>query len=299
MATTVLSQAGQLARRASGGLLRLVLRLCGVEARRREREVALEAALVLRRATIGLQGVDTSQMRESQIFPFLVTDRSGVPIGTLKIWYDPHTRVAKRELTIVNKALSDALASPRLPLEPRRLQSVDSMATLREVSLREVEEILGRKFGAPVAGRTGPPPAAERPMPAAPSLPAAAPRERTVPARAVRSKAAYVQQVDEGAVQDWGLDQRTIPDSDNPNGGMRTIEHYFVDVQLTNGDNPGRIKRVWGADLERAIAAAKPQRGDHIRISHLGRQQIPGTEDDKRKRYMNMYDIELMMGAKR
>ncbi|MBI2770564.1 MAG: hypothetical protein HYX47_13140 [Burkholderiales bacterium] len=298
MANALLSRAGQLARRAPGGLFRLVLRLCGVEARRREREAALEAALVLRRATITPQGVDTSQMRESQIFPFQVTDRSGVPIGTLKIWYDAQTRVAKRELTIVNKLLADALASPRLPLEPRRLPSVDSMATLREVSLREVEEILGRKFGREHAGRAAPAPAATQPTPMAPPVPIA-PRERAVPARAVRSKAAYVQQVDEGVVQDWGLDQRTIPDSDNPGGGMRKIEHYFVDVQLTNGDNPGSIKRVWGSDLERAVAAASPQRGDQIRISHLGRQQIPGGEGDKRKRYMNMYDIELMMGGKR
>lgn len=300
MSSAVLTRAGQLARRASGGLLRLVLRLCGVEERRREREAALEAALVLRRASPRPVGPDTSRMRESAIFPYQITDKAGEAIGTLKIWYDAETRVAKRELTIVHPKLEAALASRRLPLEPRRLPTADSIDTLREVTLREVEEILRRKFGgaesgtrvevAPAAVGEG---AASQPR----ALPSA-PRERPVPAKAVRAKAAHVQQVDEGYVQSWGWDKRSIPDNDSPTGGMKTIEHYYVDVELTNGENPGGIKRVWGADLERAIAAAAPRHGDRIRISHLGRQAMAGADGEKRRNYKNVYEIELM-GAKR
>lgn len=288
------SAAGVRLGKAFRGLLRVVMKLLGVEARRREREAAAEAALILRRATPLKSGVDTSQIRESLIFSYQVTDRSGVPLGTLKIWYDAETRVARRELTLVHPGLEAALGSRRLPLEPRRLPTADSIPTLREVSLREVEEMLRRKFGGDLGARVQS--AADAPTPAA--LPPAAAKERAAPPKAVRARAAQVQQVDEGILQNYGWDTRTIPNNEDPEGGVRTIEHFFVDVELTNSDNPGQIKRVWGADLERAIKAAAPREGDSIRIKHLGRMPVSGRDGDKRRVYKNCYDIELI-GAKR
>jgi hypothetical protein len=285
--------------RAPGVALRLLLEVSGVTERRRAREQALEAQLVLRRGEARPAGTDFSMLKGSTIFPSAVTDATGIPVGTLKIWYDADTRIAKREFTALHAGLVSALGNRRLPLEPKQLPSAaDSLATLREVTLREVESILQRKLrkgtGAPPVSS----PAADtqaRPA-AAPAVPAGRPHAAV--SGAVRSKAAHIHQTDEGYLEGAGLADRTLQDREDPERGVQTIQQFYVDIVLTTGDNPGRVKRIWGADLERAIAAVEAFKGDHVRVKHLGRERAHGGAGDKRGVYKNVYEIEILGGRK-
>lgn len=234
-----------------------------------------------------------------------VTDGQGTYLGVLKLWYCPSKRTCWREFTVAHSRLHGYLGAARLPLAPVKVANGDAIALVREYALREVEGILQRKLlpeqlqstapaKAPLLGSAPPAdPVAVAPRSDALHGPRRGATQQSVKAAsAVPSAQPRVQQRDEGIFLKAGKDDRTLPDDQHP-GREKVVRMWFIDLELTNGDNPGQIKRIWGADLERWINQIDPQRGEHLRVEHLGRVKVgPEPEQGRRAARMNLYRVE-------
>lgn len=249
------------------------------------------------------------------IATYRVTDMSGVDLGVLKLWFCQVSRICWREFAVGNRRLQGYLGSARVPLVPVRLKGGDSLPLVREPSLREVEALLKQKLEAgqlqtpgtkpqqgvpeklnPVVAK--PPNAAvvtAAVLPPMVEMPSGTPPDPDRPSRgapvAARTRA-RVLQVDEGFFVGSGTDRRTVPDDDSP-GNMKEVPSWYLDLELSNGENPGQVKRIWGADMERWVNQVQPRKGEHLKVEHLGRCRMGGAEQEgRRPRTMNLYRVE-------
>ncbi|MGH7428303.1 MAG: hypothetical protein ACREJ4_08090 [Candidatus Methylomirabilaceae bacterium] len=282
----------------------------GAERRQQRRADEAERQLVHKQATPVVASSDFSGYEPATIFSFRVTDRGGVTVGMLKFWFNQETRVFCRDFTFANRVVLDAFGARNIPLHPVKLVRGDTVAALREASLRDIERILQKRLAsecgdfkpvvvAPVAALPAPAPAGDAP-PALAQAPAALataePKDERRPAEtptSVRSKGARIRSQDEGILLGYGFGTRTLRDD----GLGREIQQFYVDLRLTGGDAHGVVKRIWGADLERALEEGHVRRDMLVNVAFLGRTKVDGGPEEK-PAFKNLYQVTQIGGRK-
>lgn len=288
---------------------RVLAWLTGAEGRRRRLEAEAERRLVLRGAEPFAASTDFSQLRPSTIYAFGVTDRRGVHVGTLKLWFKAQSRVFCRDFTFSNETVRDAFGARNLPLKPVRPAPGDTVAALREASLQEVERVLKKRLMAaagdvpPEAAKAAAAPAAvaahsvaKAVAPEAGSLKSGvAAAQSTAPASPaeMRARSVRIRSQDEGVLSGYGVAARTLGQGE----AKREIKQFFVDLQLTGGENPGVLKRIWGADLERALEEGRIKQDMLVNVAFLGKTRVDGGEDGKPS-FKNLYQVTQIGGRK-
>lgn len=286
----------------------------GARARAERREAEAERRLVLRVATATAASSDFSAYQPNAIFPFKVTDRDGVVLGTLKLWFCPRTREFARDFTFLHKGLVETFGSRNVAMKPLKLTQGDTVAALRELSLREVETLLKKRLF--VSGPAVQPSAVALVAPVLPVSPAVAAPETPRAARQVvaekapapapaesaarvRASGAKMRSEHDGVLVGFGFAQRAVPDEKEPNG-TKSIEQFYVDLELIAGATKGRPKRIWGNDLERALSAGNIQRDMLVRVAYYGKTRIQVSDDSGRlvDTEKNLYEVTQIGGRK-
>lgn len=303
----------------------------GYEKREKDRQLQAERQLILREATPSNASTCFGDLEGATIFSFRVVDKARMDLGTLKFWYCPQTKSYYRDFTFLNKDVSKALGLRNIPLTPQKVSKGDAVTALREESMRELEKLLVQRFSALAARPLAPPPTATAMLPPpaftqqrfAPTpnasrqfnqpvqdvspKPAAAPRQPMAtqapqpPARATasaaRSEGAKVLSVDEGVYLFSGLAKRVIRNT-KPGGAEHVeIEQFCLDIRLTTAEARGAVRRIWGADLERAIQDSQAKHDSLIRVEYHGRVQVKNDSGNGTS-YKNLYEITCI-GARR
>lgn len=282
--------------------------LTGAEGRRRRQEAEAERRLVLKGAQPVAASTDFSQLRPSTIYAFGVTDRHAVLVGTLKLWFKPQSRVFCRDFTFSNETVRDAFGARNLPLKPVRLAPGDTVAALREASLQEVERVLKKRLMAgagdvlPEAAKGAQAPPAVAAQPAAKAAAQASMPsnsgfgDESSAARSLAAKRAHgarIHSLDEGVLLAHGVASRTLGQGE----AKRAIQQFYVDLRLTNGETVGVVKRIWGADLERALEEGQIKQDMLVSVAFLGRTRVDGGEDGTPS-FKNLYQVTQIGGRK-
>ena len=302
----------------------------GLEKRDKERVLQAERQLILREASVINASTGFGDLEGATIFSFRVVDSAKVDLGTLKFWYCTQSKSYYRDFTFLNKDVSRALGVRNIPMSPQKVSKGDAVTALREESMRELEKLLQQRFSALAAGSNVQPTSnAVLPAPAFPqqryASPANAPRQAYQPvqdvnpkpataqrqfmarqatpapvrpaAPAARSEGAKVVSVDEGVYLNSGLAKRVIR-KNKPGGSEQVeIEQFYLDIRLTSAEPRGAVRRIWGADLERAIQDSQAQRDSLIRVAYHGRVLVKNDSGDGES-YKNLYEITCIGGRR-
>lgn len=275
---------------------------CGASKREQLREMAEVRSLVLREARPASASTDFSAYQQSLIFVYRITDRRGADLGSLKFWFNPQTRVFRRDLTFTNSVLAKVFGHSNVPLPPASLARGDTVAALRESTLQELERILQKREREKRLLR----PITEPPV--VPALPAPTP-QRQVPLDAVgtpaqrqmpsghavevkqaREQTAKVLSSDEGRLLGYGVAPRTLNNRDPKGPPTKRVDQFFVDLLPVAGAQAGAVKRKWGADLERALQEAKIELNTLVKVEHLCRVRVE-ARDDQDESWKNIYRV--------
>ncbi len=299
----------------------------GLEKRDKQRQLQAERQLILCEASATNASTCFGDLEGATIFSFRVVDSTQMDLGTLKFWYCSQSKSYYRDFTFLNKDVSKALGVRNIPLNPQKMTKGDAVTALREESMRELEKILHQRFSAlalspttlPTANVVLPPPAfpqqryaqtprtATQPVQDVNPKPAAAQRQpmakpasfapQRAAAAAARSEGAKVVSVDEGVYLNSGLAKRVVR-KNKPGGSEQVeIEQFYLDIRLTSAEPRGAVRRIWGADLERAIQESQAQRDSLIRVAYHGRVQVK-SDTGSGEAYKNLYEITCIGGRR-
>lgn len=295
-------------------------------------EAARDKKLVLAVAKPVLASTDFSGYKEASIETRTIKDSRGRILAQVKLWIYLGERKCYREVTFLNHLLMASVGINRLPFQPLEFAKADTPAAVLEVTVRELETWLrnrtpGTQFGieaarnaaakppplrvvgvapvedspSPVARSAPKAPAPDSPVPAAipaasPAVPpmAVAPREnakqgtpatsefqRAEPRPDIKAKA---EEFVYGLLQSVGMQERTT--------GARKFKQYCVDILLTEGDSRGMVKRLWGADLERALSESRARLGATVEVCHHGSMPIANAKGGSS--YKNSYSMRVI-----
>lgn len=87
-----------------------------------------------------------------------------------------------------------------------------------------------------------------------------------------------------GLLQSVGMQDRTT--------GNRQFKQYCFDILLTDGEQRGMVKRIWGADLERALGESRALLGNKVEVCHHG--SIPMPNSSGGSSYKNSYSMRVL-----
>ena len=87
-----------------------------------------------------------------------------------------------------------------------------------------------------------------------------------------------------GILQSVGIQERTT--------GDRKFKQYCFDILITDGESRGMVKRVWGADLERALGESRALLGNKVEVCHHGSMPMPNASGVSS--YKNSYSMKLL-----
>lgn len=290
-------------------------------------EAARDKKLVLAVANPSKAYTDFSGYKEASIESRAIQDSRGRVLAQVKLWTYLGEQKCFREVTFLNKLLLASVGINRLPLFPLDIGKSDTPAALLEVTVRELESWLrnrtpGTQFGIESARSAAgkpqtlgvvsvpadvlTPPVVTKPVEAAP-VPKTVPefKQGSVPApyqyheannfasdqdsQFQRAKPrpeiqAKVEQHTSGILQSVGMQERTT--------GSRKFPQYCLDILLTDGESRGMVKRLWGADLERALSESKSKLGDRVEVCHHG--SMPMANSAGGSSYKNSYSMKVI-----
>lgn len=273
---------------------------------------------------------DFSGYKEASIETRTVQDSRGRILAQVKLWIYLGERKCYREVTFLNHLLLASVGINRLSLAPLGVGKSDTPAAMLEITVRELECWLrnrtpGTQFGHEAARNAAakpqplrvvsvipdeapPAPVLKKPVVvpqhqptqvpsqateqrAAPQLPQAAfqrdPQmqsgqfQQAAPRPDIKAKA---EEYTVGLLQSVGMQERTT--------NQRNFKQYCFDILLTDGDSRGMIKRLWGADLERALGESKALLGQTVEVCHHG--SIPMPNSSGGSSYKNSYSMRVL-----
>lgn len=289
-------------------------------------ETARDKKLVLAIAKPTWAYTDFSAYKEASIESRTILDSRGRVLAQVKLWIYLGEQKCYREVMFINHLLLASVGINRLPLIPLGVGKSDSPAALLEVTVRELETWLrnrtpGTQFGIEAARSAAgkpqplrvvsvspvvaePAPAAHKPLEPAAAAPVVA-REQKVAVQKPSSEGqkaqpsqgdqfrraephpeikAKVEEFTVGILQSLGMQERTI-------GNRSPFKQYCLDILLTDGESRGMVKRLWGADLERALEESHAVLGNRVEVRHHG--SMPTANAGGGTSYKNSYSIKV------
>jgi hypothetical protein len=264
--------------------------------------------------------------KESSIESRTIHDSRGRVLAQVKLWIYLGERKCYREVMFLNHLLLTSVGINRLPFLPLEVGQSDTPAALLEVTVREFESWLrsrtaGTQFGIEAARNAATkqqplrvvsvlpveaqqPQQQQQPVRNQEPLPRVTPMPQkppvVPPSQEISSPPANQDQFQRaeprpdikpkteeftvGILQSVGMQDRTT--------ATRKYKHYCIDITLTDGDSRGMIKRLWGADLERALTESHALLGNRVEVCHHG--SMPITNANGSSSYKNSYSMKVL-----
>lgn len=293
-------------------------------------QASRDKKLVLAMANPVLAFTDFSKYKEATIATREIQDSRGRVLGCMKLWIYPYELKCFREVSFINQLLMTSVGMNRVTFAPLGYGKGDTPAALFEVTAREFETWLrhltpGTQFGiesarhatskpqvlkvVSVMPEEQPPPLTVRQVQPAPLHTPVHPKlvqppaQQSEPGRFAPSRSdspiqegqflraeprpdikAKAEEYTAGILQSVGMQERTIID--------RKFKQYCFDILLTDGESRGMVKRIWGADLERALGESRALLGEKVDVCHHGSMPMPNAGGGSS--YKNSYSMKVL-----
>lgn len=232
-------------------------------------------------------------------------------IGYMLVWAYRSQGVVHAEVKLDNRRIEAVFGAKAFPLEPRSWSEDVPLEAIETELVDEAERVLVRRCqsrrsqAAPAKPVVAAKPQAQR-APAAPAEAVAkAPAEMVKPSQpssaqgtivgprtALRSKTPPVRQTARAEVVDRSQGVLVNADTFERTLGDDTFRQFAVDVVL----DAGVTKRIWGADLQRALQESKANLGDLVEVAYHGKTANWNDEDGGSRR-TNHYSVRVIERA--